>query len=669
MARKKNEAEVVITADTGKATKQVDGFNKKLGETGKVAEKSGGILGNAVKSLNIYDVAAAAATAALATFISVMSDSIDATNAQAKATVRLSFAFKKLSGDVEANIAAAQEFASAQQVLTGVGDESIHTIQALLLNMGVMPDQLNRTTEAALDTASAFDMSLDVSARNVAKTLKGTAGRLGDMIPGMRDLSKESLKAGGALSLIEKAVGGAAQAELKTYEGRVNALDGAWGDLKETLGATVTDSGSVNQALSNTQELLEGIDNVLKEAGGVGGFLERLGKESGAGGGLPGVVGFLLSERERVVGEGVEKLQKAAFDKAAKALKNDAADRAAQKSVEEAEKLKAQEKAEDKLAKARKAARAKEIAAQQQFSLQLQDIESSRALVGLEGIDRIEAERKAAIDKSILQEHFRVQNAGTNSKEITRIEREAAAERLLIVETANEGIRQANEKGVTDFLILETKKQLAAQDRLNKIAEAEEAAAGRAAGNLKKQTESFENSMKRRGQDAGFALMQGLIDGIRGEEDALKNTIKSLLPILGALIGGAIGFAGGGGPAGGFAGAQLGGRIGGFLGSNIRHTGSAGLEGQAHTGVGLRSDETFKVLQDEMVLNRQAVQALGGEGRVMAAQAGIGSGGGMNITINAIDTQSIRDAFRRGNLGRELVTGINSRRGLLREAF
>jgi hypothetical protein len=165
-------------------------------------------------------------------------------------------------------------------------------------------------------------------------------------------------------------------------------------------------------------------------------------------------------------------------------------------------------------------------------------------------------------------------------------------------------------------------------------------------------------TFKSYGISAGTELMQGIQEGMEGEEDAFRQTVRGLLPIVGALLGTIV--PGLGTTAGGAVGAA----VAGFL-----HTGSAGYMGQAHTGVGLRSNETFRVLKDEMVLNRQAVQALGGEGRVLAAQAGIGGAGGDTYIINTLDTQTLRDSLRRGSLGQELVTGVNHRRGQLREAF
>ena len=68
--------------------------------------------------------------------------------------------------------------------------------------MQLTEEQIRDTLKAATQLADAGIGTLESNTRNLAKTLNGTAGELGELIPGMRNLTKEQLMHGdrGAIS-------------------------------------------------------------------------------------------------------------------------------------------------------------------------------------------------------------------------------------------------------------------------------------------------------------------------------------------------------------------------------------------------------------------------------------------------------------------------------------
>ncbi len=122
--------------------------------------------------------------------------------------------------------------------LTGKADEAIISQQALFLSFGASADQASKAAEAAQNYGAVIG-NADQAARQIAKTLGGYAGELGEVIPELKNFTKEQLQAGEAIDLINEKFAGRAAAQLDTYVGSVEELTNAWGDLKETLGGPV----------------------------------------------------------------------------------------------------------------------------------------------------------------------------------------------------------------------------------------------------------------------------------------------------------------------------------------------------------------------------------------------------------------------------------------------
>ncbi len=159
-----------------------------------------------------------------------------ASGIQETAEVKLAQSIRLAGQSVDEVLPKLKEQASALQDLTGVGDETILSAQALLVTMGKLSGEgLERATKAALDMAAvtgsvetAFDL---VSKASVGYT--STLSRYGIIL----DKSiPEAEKFGAALTKIEELFGGQAQTLLRTYEGRLTEVAGRFGDLNEMVG-------------------------------------------------------------------------------------------------------------------------------------------------------------------------------------------------------------------------------------------------------------------------------------------------------------------------------------------------------------------------------------------------------------------------------------------------
>lgn len=126
--------------------------------------------------------------------------------------------------------------ASALQKVTTFGDEAIISQQAFLASLNFSEERIKEIIPLALDLSSATGMALDSAVRNVSKTFSGLQGELGELIPQLKDLTQEELKAGGALEVISELMGGSAQENTETLAGKLEQTKNAVSDAGESLG-------------------------------------------------------------------------------------------------------------------------------------------------------------------------------------------------------------------------------------------------------------------------------------------------------------------------------------------------------------------------------------------------------------------------------------------------
>lgn len=220
------KAEVDITAkdSTQKGIKSAESGMTKLGKS----------VSSAAKSMAIAFAGTTAAAAAVYAGIHKLT-SIYAE--QEKSEIKLIAASRNNPFIDGTAVKGLMEAASAFQDISTYGDEALIPLMSMGVNMGLTKDQIEGVTGAAINLASATDMSLDAAFRNLYKTLGGTAGELGETIPAMKELTVEALKNGDAIELISKQYGGMAEAVRSSTSGVRDAFKNMIGDQAEKIGA------------------------------------------------------------------------------------------------------------------------------------------------------------------------------------------------------------------------------------------------------------------------------------------------------------------------------------------------------------------------------------------------------------------------------------------------
>ena len=127
--------------------------------------------------------------------------------------------------------------ASSLQKQTRFGDEATMAQMSFLGSIGMTEKQIKSIMPVAMDLAAATGMTLESAVRNTAKTFSGLAGELGELVPQLRELTAEEMKAGKAVEVMGQLFGGQAQADAASFTGKMEQLDNRLGDVAENFGS------------------------------------------------------------------------------------------------------------------------------------------------------------------------------------------------------------------------------------------------------------------------------------------------------------------------------------------------------------------------------------------------------------------------------------------------
>lgn len=144
------------------------------------------------------------------------------------------------------------DFASQIQKTTTFGDGLTLELSALALNFAKTNDQAIALTKAALDLSVATGQDANTSLRQLGATFDGTTGKLSKLVPELKTLTAEQLKAGAAIDIVAKRFEGAAENEVNTFSGATTQLTNNVGDLAKQLGFLVTQNSATNNSIKAT---------------------------------------------------------------------------------------------------------------------------------------------------------------------------------------------------------------------------------------------------------------------------------------------------------------------------------------------------------------------------------------------------------------------------------
>lgn len=205
---------------TNAADKEVAGFADKVGEFGK-------------KAAAAFAVAAAAA-AAYASKLAI--DGVRAALDDEKAQRILALTLENTTAATNAQIAAVEDYILQTALATGVTDDQLRPAFARLVRSTKDVEEAQRVLNLALDIASATGKPLETITASLAKAYDGNTNALGRLGLGLDQSVIKSKDFNKVFDSLRGSFAGFAANEAQTFQGRIDRLNVAFDEVKETIG-------------------------------------------------------------------------------------------------------------------------------------------------------------------------------------------------------------------------------------------------------------------------------------------------------------------------------------------------------------------------------------------------------------------------------------------------
>lgn len=257
-----NEIVYEIKANTNKILSSIEEIDKAGRKT---AEKGGGIgaIDIALGSL----AAKAAETAAIYIkdfVVGAIGGSITAAIEAEDALNKMNQALANVGRLSQSSSADFQNFASYIQSISTIADDAAMNYLALASAFTRTNEEAKKLVLAAINMSSQMGISVDSAIRNLGGSLSGITGQLARMLPQVRGMTEEQLKAGKAIDLVADRFKNSAAKAAETFSGQLKKLKNSFGDLLEEMGFFFTKSGALRTVFKMVRMELDEVTKSTK---------------------------------------------------------------------------------------------------------------------------------------------------------------------------------------------------------------------------------------------------------------------------------------------------------------------------------------------------------------------------------------------------------------------
>ena len=245
------------------AAQTSDQISKQLSKVDKTAERTS----KAVTAISFIEITRAAIDFGRAV-TRVLSDVIDEAVQADDAFNSLANSLKASGDFSEQNVNAFQRLAEQLAATSRFDDDLILSQVRLGKQFGLTNREVARLIEASVEYASFTGEDLTTSVRQLGQTFDGTAGRLAEQIPALRNLSKESLRAGGAIDVVLSNFSGSRLRDVETFSGALARTQNQFGSIFENIGRSVVANPAVIQSLKAIGDVFAIIADAISDSEG-----------------------------------------------------------------------------------------------------------------------------------------------------------------------------------------------------------------------------------------------------------------------------------------------------------------------------------------------------------------------------------------------------------------
>ena len=208
------------------AQTEVEGFSDKIGKFGKVAA-----------------AAFAAATVAAAAYAGkLLIDGVKSAIADAAAQEKLALTLKNVTGATNAQIKATEGYITQTSLAFGVTDDELRPSLERLARATGDVEKAQKLQALALDISAGSGKSLEAVSNALAKATEGSTASLGKLGVGLSAAQLKTLSMDEITKKLADTFENQASAKADTFQGKLDRLNIAFQEGKETVGSFVLDA-------------------------------------------------------------------------------------------------------------------------------------------------------------------------------------------------------------------------------------------------------------------------------------------------------------------------------------------------------------------------------------------------------------------------------------------
>ena len=208
------------------AQTEVEGFSSKIGKFGKVAA-----------------AAFAAATVAAAAYAGkLLVDGVKSAIADAAAQEKLALTLKNVTGATDAQIKATENYITKTSLAFGVTDDDLRPSLERLARATGDVGQAQKLQALALDISAGSGKSLEAVTNALAKATEGNTASLGKLGVGLSSAQLKTLSMDEITKKLADTFENQASTKADTFQGKLDRLNIAFDEGKETVGSFVLDA-------------------------------------------------------------------------------------------------------------------------------------------------------------------------------------------------------------------------------------------------------------------------------------------------------------------------------------------------------------------------------------------------------------------------------------------
>lgn len=212
----------------------VDNLNKSLKTAGNDVDTFGDKMGKVGKAVGAAFAAAAVAAGAYAIKIGV--DGVKAALEDEKAQRILALTLENTTKATKAQIAAVEDYITETSLATGVTDDQLRPALSRLVRSTKDTEEAQKLLSLALDISSATGKPLEAIANSLGKAYDGNTNALGKLGLGIDQSILKTKDFNKVYESLRTSFAGFSAQEANTFQGRLDRLNVAFDEAKETVG-------------------------------------------------------------------------------------------------------------------------------------------------------------------------------------------------------------------------------------------------------------------------------------------------------------------------------------------------------------------------------------------------------------------------------------------------